>query len=79
MRCGGFLEDSCFQIHILECWGPGLVYWEGGIPDQVEITIMLMLMMMVMMMMMINDDDDDGVDDENPQWKPLAPKQLEHC
>ena len=32
-----FLEESSFQIHILECWGPGLVYWKGSIPDQVKI------------------------------------------
>ena len=45
-------EDSSFQIHILECWGPGLVYWQGSIPDQVKVaTIMVKLVMMLRMMM----------------------------
>ena len=51
-NCVAVLFDSSFQIHILECWGPGLVYWQGSIPDQVKVaTTMVKLVMMLRMMM----------------------------
>ena len=53
-----FLQDSSFQIHILECWGPGLVYWQGSIPDQVKVaTIMEKLVMMLRMLIYETYDD----------------------
>ena len=51
------------------------MYWEGSLPDQVKMNIIMMLCYDD------NDndndaesdDDDDDNDDDNPQWKPLAP------
>ena len=51
MDCAHF-EDSSLQIHFLERWGPGLVYWEGGLPDQVKMIIMMMRLMMILIRMM---------------------------
>ena len=52
LYCAG-LEDSSLQIHILERWGLGLVYWEGGISDQVKMsnTMMRLTMMLVILVM----------------------------